>query len=104
MRATILPRADNGRQADADVVSGAKTGFGRTFPELVWAHHRWQSDLRAAEALHVPSEAEYRQALREFESRNGKIVNAYWCRHEASAVAITRKARSGRSREPEMHF
>ena len=107
MRATIVPRADNGQRADADVVSGAKTGFGRSFPELVWAHHCWQSDLRAAETLHVPSESEYRQVLKEFESRHGKIVNAYWCRHEASAVAITRKKRSGRSRrsrESEMHF
>jgi hypothetical protein len=104
MRTTAVRRADNGRRADADVVSGAKTDFGHSFPELVWAHHRWQCDLHAAETLHVPSEFEYREVLRAFESRHGKIVNAYWCRHEASAVAITRKTRSGRSRESEMHF
>jgi hypothetical protein len=104
MRAATVPRADNGRRADADVVSGAKTEFGHSFPELVWAHHRWQCDLHAAETLHVPSESEYRDVLRAFESRNGKIVNAYWCRHEASAVAITHKRRSGRSREGEMRF
>jgi hypothetical protein len=104
MRATIVPRADNARRVDADVVSGAKHDFGHSFPELVWAHYRWQCDLHAAETLHVPSESEYREVLRAFESRHGKIANAYWCQHEASAVAITRKTRSGRSKESEMRF
>lgn len=104
MRATAIRRADNGPRPDSDVVSGAKTRFGHSFPELVWAHHRWQCDLHAADTLHVPSESEYREVLRAFESHHGKIMNAYWCRHEASAVAITRKSRAGRSRENEMHF
>jgi hypothetical protein len=87
-----------------EVVSGARTGPGDSFPELVWAHFRWQRELHAGEALHVPSEAEYRRTLEAFEARHGELVNAYWCQHEASAVAITRKPRPGRAKEPSMHF
>jgi hypothetical protein len=68
-----------------------------SFAELVWAHHLWRRQLQDLEArqaggeLHVPLEAAYRRRLEAFEAHNGRIVDAYWCRSEASAVAITSK-------------
>jgi hypothetical protein len=64
-----------------------------TFPQLVWAHFRWQEELRASHELEAPAEKAYFRALTKFERRHGDIVSAYWCRYEASAVAITRKRR-----------
>ena len=64
-----------------------------TFPQLVWAHFRWQEELRASHELEAPAEKAYFRALNAFERRHGDIVSAYWCRYEASAVAITRKRR-----------
>ncbi len=62
-----------------------------SFPELVWTHYRWQEELRASHELEAPAERAYFRVLAEFEKRHGEIVSAYWCRYEASAVAITRK-------------
>jgi DNA-binding SARP family transcriptional activator len=60
-----------------------------TFPELVWEHYRWERERRTAGAAGLATEAGYREKLARFEAREGKIVDAYWCRHEASAAAIT---------------
>ena len=68
-----------------------------SFPELVWAHFLWRRQLQELEArqarreLRVPLEAAYRRKLSAFEAHNGTIVDAYWCRSEASAVAVTSK-------------
>jgi uncharacterized membrane protein len=68
-----------------------------SFAELVWAHYLWRRQLQELEArqarreLHVPLETAYRRRLDAFERHNGRIVDAYWCRSEASAVAITSK-------------
>ena len=68
-----------------------------SFAELVWAHYLWRRQLQELETrqarreLHVPLEAAYRRRLAAFERFNGRIVDAYWCRSEASAVAITAK-------------
>ena len=62
-----------------------------TFPELVWAHWRWErrlhEDLRVDERL----EDRYRRALLDFERREGRIHSAYWSTPHASAAAITVK-------------
>jgi hypothetical protein len=60
-----------------------------TFPELVWAHFRRQQELREHDDPHGPAEAEYRRQLARFEQEHGKLLNAYWCTSEASAVALT---------------
>jgi hypothetical protein len=66
-----------------------------SFAELVWAHFLWRNqlqELRGTEAagdLDVPLEQAYRRKLAAFEARNGRIADAYWCRSEASAVAVT---------------
>ncbi len=68
-----------------------------SFAELVWAHYLWREQLRSLGAtpnghdLDVPLEAAYRRRLAAFQASNGRIVDAYWCRSEASAVAITAK-------------
>lgn len=60
-----------------------------SFSELVRAHHQWDisTDPAAAESVHH----RFRQLLGDFEASSGEIVNAYWCREQASAVALTRR-------------
>jgi hypothetical protein len=65
-----------------------------SFPQLVWTHYRWQEELRASHELEAPAERAYFKALEAFQRRQGEIVSAYWCRYEASAVAITRQERT----------
>src|SRR5438093_9448056 len=61
------------------------------FPELVWAHFLHQRELHEHDQLHGPAEAEYRVQLERFMEPHGRIINAYWCTSEASAVALTEK-------------
>ena len=78
-----------------------------SFPQLVWAHYRWQEELRASHELEAPAEKAYFRALAAFERRHGDIVSAHWCRYEASAVAITLKKRSRRhwwDPDPTVHY
>ena len=58
------------------------------FPELVWAHYLRQRELHEQHELHGPAEAEFRAQLERFTEEQGTIINAYWCVHEASAVAM----------------
>jgi len=62
-----------------------------SFPELVWAHHLYIQELHRDGELHGPTEAEYRDKLDRFVREHGRILNAYWCTSEASAVALTEK-------------
>ncbi|HUK94182.1 MAG TPA: hypothetical protein VLU96_03910 [Gaiellaceae bacterium] len=66
-----------------------------SFPELVWVHHLRQQELRKAreEPYGGPAERRYQEFKARFERENGKIVSAYWCTDEASAVALTIKRR-----------
>lgn len=75
-----------------------------TFPELVFAHFLRQRELYAAaqegapnpdRALHGPAAEEYQRTLAAFTHRYGEIVDAYWCTHEISGVALTERARWG---------
>jgi hypothetical protein len=77
---------------------------GATFPELVFAHFLRQRELYAAvqegapnaeRALHGPAAAEYQRCLEAFTRRHGEIVDAYWCTHEISGVALTAHERWG---------
>jgi hypothetical protein len=93
--------SDEMASVEHDVVGTRKPGKGHSpapeamsdgsFPELVWTHYRWQEELRASHELVAPAERAYFRVLAAFEARHGEIVSAYWCRYEASAVAITRK-------------
>jgi hypothetical protein len=62
-----------------------------SFAELVWAHQLRQEALEAGRNYDGPEERRFRDFTNRFEAHHGEIVNAYWCRHEASAVAVTVK-------------
>ena len=62
-----------------------------SFAELVWAHQLRQEALDAGRHYEGPEEKRYREFLSRFEAEHGEIVDVYWCKHEASAVAVTVK-------------
>ena len=66
-------------------------GVAVSFPELVWAHHLRQEELKdkAIPPYEGPNEKRFREFVERFEDAHGEIVSAYWCSHEASAVALT---------------
>jgi hypothetical protein len=78
-----------------------------SFAELVWAHHKRQ------EALDHQSESAaddvYRRRLMRFKTDQGKMLDTYWCRYEASGIALTeldrpRRLRSFYQRDPVLRF
>jgi hypothetical protein len=65
------------------------------FPELVWLHFLRQKELDNPHhrPYSGPAEKRYREFEACFEAEHGKIVSAYWCSQEASAIALTIKRR-----------
>lgn len=61
-----------------------------SFPELVWAHFERQKEVKEG-VRNGPWEDEYRRRLARFKAEHGRIREAYWCRYEASGVALTEK-------------
>jgi hypothetical protein len=82
-------------------IEAARKRFSRTriasddcsFPELVWAHYLRQREVEEKGHMHGEAESEFRRRLAAFEDAEGRLLNAYWCTSEASAVAITEKRR-----------
>src|SRR5919109_2723598 len=68
----------------------AESRYDRTisFAEVVWAHFERQKETEANVA-NGPWEREYRRRLKLFKAEHGEIVESYWCRYEASGVALT---------------
>ncbi len=65
-------------------------GIGRvSFSELVRAHY--ELDTTADGASVDALDRRFRALLQSFQASSGQIVDAYWCRKEASAVALTRR-------------
>ncbi len=62
-----------------------------SFPELVWAHHERQKEVYEG-VRDGEWEQEYRRRQKSFRSEHGEVVDAYWCRFEASGVALTELA------------
>jgi hypothetical protein len=60
-----------------------------TFPELVRAHHLWETSADAATG--EARLARFKQLLDDFQEASGQVIDAYWCHKEASAVALTRR-------------
>ena len=58
-----------------------------SFTELVYAHFSWWGALRTGGT--GATEAVYRDSLRRFELRHGRIVKSYWCSDLESAIALT---------------
>jgi hypothetical protein len=57
-----------------------------SFSDLARAHYGWDHRSRVDSA----ARQDFDQKLRRFEEQSGKLVEAYWCRKEASAVALVR--------------
>jgi hypothetical protein len=71
-----------------DEAKSAEPGI--SFAELVWAHHQRQQEVYGG-VRGGEWEREYRDRLRLFTQQHGEILESYWCRHEASAVVLTRE-------------
>jgi len=86
--------------------NGNGNGRGRrvSFSELVRIHFRW-ANIEELPDERTRAAERYRDAVTAFEEQHGQLVDAYWCRDEASAVALTSKERPRRfgilSRPPE---
>lgn len=80
-----LARLLGAQAANAEVRAAPPTAF----PELVWAHHLYVREAHEQGVTHGPAEREYHEQLARFTQQQGKLVNAYWCTSEASAVALT---------------
>jgi hypothetical protein len=86
-------------RASAEVADAERADDSVSFAELVWAHHKRQQELERLEleggqlgqALGGPWEQEYRRRLAVFKREHGDIVEAWWCRYEASGTALTEK-------------
>lgn len=61
------------------------------FPQLVWAHYRWERKLHSNDGLDAALEQAYRQKLAEFQQKEGPLEQVYWSTRNASAVAMTVK-------------
>jgi hypothetical protein len=59
-----------------------------SFAELVHAHYERQRELTEGDGPGTWEE-EYRRRLHLFKEEYGEFVDAYWCRYEASGVAVT---------------
>lgn len=82
-----------------ETAHGSETADGDghvSFSELVRAHYALDANRDAAAAQ--ADERRFRSLLGAFEADSGEIVDAYWCRKEASAVALTRRERERRGR------
>jgi hypothetical protein len=63
-----------------------------TFSEVVYAHFNWWHHREGARRNAHAAQA-FDDARVAFETRHGELVNAYWCSHIESAVALTQKKR-----------
>jgi len=81
-------------ERDEQNVAVAQSGAS-LFPELVWAHFRWQQDVQRKGGVDGELETAYRGKLEQFEACEGDIVSAYWSTYRASAIALTEKRRAG---------
>src|SRR5829696_5177156 len=62
-----------------------------SFSELARVHHLWAEELHASGAPSSELDDAYHDRLDRFERDAGRIVEAYWCRADASAVALTQR-------------
>jgi hypothetical protein len=73
---------------------------GGFFADLVRAHYTWERavDDGAHPARIAELAKAYDDTLKAFEKDEGKILDAYWCIHGPSAVAVTEKKQTLRQR------
>src|SRR6266498_1597042 len=70
----------------------AETARCISFPELVQAHFMREKALNQGEVYTGPAEERYREFEAAFQREHGRIVSAYWCTSQPSAVALTEVA------------
>jgi hypothetical protein len=63
-----------------------------SFPELVQTHFIRERALSTGEVYTGAAEERYREFEAAFEHEHGRIVSAYWCTSQPSAVALTEAA------------
>ncbi len=84
-----VEQATNGARADEFTTSdGAGSD---SFPELVRAHYAWEK----AGCSEGPEAERYRSVLQKFQDKEGDLLHVYWATKRPSAVALTRKERTG---------
>jgi hypothetical protein len=71
-----------------------------SFSEVVRVHFRWAERFHDGKGGAATAKDELDTTREKFEQHEGKIVDAYWCTTEASAVALTEKAPGPRKALP----
>ena len=69
-----------------------------SFSELVQTHFIRESALKDGEVYTGSAEHRYREFEKAFQHQHGRIINAYWCSSQPSAVALTEA--HGKKRSP----
>jgi hypothetical protein len=95
MEAAAVPSEASTRRSLRSRVRRKRATRAVSFPELVWLHFLRQQELQQGrhKPYEGPAEDRYRRFVQRFEEEHGKIVDAYWCSNQASAVALTVKRR-----------
>jgi hypothetical protein len=83
-----------GHTADA----AAAAAPAASFAEVVWAHHQRQQKEVYKDEVGGRWHDEFQQRLDRFRAEHGDIIDVYWCRHEASGVALTERRLPRRAR------
>src|SRR5688500_2969027 len=78
-------------QLETDAQAPSQPPPGDTFPELVWAHFRWEQAVHAKRVPHPEVTRDYQDALKAFKRERGEVLDAYWSTTCASAVAVSVK-------------
>ena len=84
-RALARPTSPPGTEELSDETGAA------LFPQLVWAHFRWERNHHSGDGPDAALERAYRQKLGEFQRSEGRLEQVYWSTRNASAVAMTVK-------------
>jgi len=95
MEAAAVPSEASTRRSLRSRVRRKRATRTVSFPELVWLHFLRQQELQQGrhKPYEGPAEDRSRRFVQRFEEEHGKIVDAYWCSNQASAVALTVKRR-----------
>jgi hypothetical protein len=95
MEAAAVPSEASTRRSLRSRVRRKRATRTVSFPELVWLHFLRQQELQQGrhKPYEGPAEDRYRRFVQRFEEEHGRIVDAYWCSNQASAVALTVKRR-----------
>lgn len=95
MEAAAVPSEASTRRSLRSRVRRKRAARTVSFPELVWLHFLRQQELQQGrhKPYEGPAEDRYRRFVQRFEEEHGRIVDAYWCSNQASAVALTVKRR-----------